>query len=143
MSASVTVSEAPTTGLGKLITENRFFVPTYQRDYKWDNERVDQFYEDLVAAMDRGDRFYFIGLMVFMREGDRLRVLDGQQRLATAIIIFSAIRAWTGGSGGDPDTGTRIQYDFVGRAEYGERKPEPKLTLNRNNRAYPVHTYIH
>jgi hypothetical protein len=143
MSGSVTVAEAPTTGLGKLITENRFFVPTHQRDYKWDNERVAKFYEDLVAAMDRGDRFYFIGLMVFMREGDRLRVLDGQQRLATAIIIFSAIRAWTGGSGGDIDTAGRIQYDFVGRAEYGEQKPEPKLVLNRNNddkfQKYVVH----
>jgi len=143
MSGSVTLAEAPTTGLGKLITENRFFVPTHQRDYKWDNERVAKFYEDLIAAMDRGDRFYFIGLMVFMREGDRLRVLDGQQRLATTIIIFSAIRAWTGGDGGDVDTAARIQYDFVGRAEYGERKPEPKLVLNRNNddrfQKYVVH----
>jgi hypothetical protein len=143
MSGNVTVAEAPTTGLGKLITENRFFVPTHQRDYKWDNERVEKFYEDLVTAMDRGDRFYFIGLMVFMREGDRLRVLDGQQRLATAIFIFSAIRAWIGGDGGDADTAGRIQYDFVGRAEYGEHKSEPKLVLNRNNddrfQKYVVH----
>jgi Protein of unknown function (DUF1524)/Protein of unknown function DUF262 len=96
--------------------------------------------------MDRGDRFYFIGLMVFMREGDRLRVLDGQQRLATAIIAFSAIRAWIGGDGGDTDTAGRIQYDFVGRAEYGERKPEPKLVLNRNNddrfQKYVVHASL-
>jgi hypothetical protein len=27
----------------------------------------------------------------------------------------------------------RLQYDFIGRAEYGEPKAEPKLTLNRNN----------
>jgi hypothetical protein len=131
MSGNVTISEAPTTGLGRLITENRFFVPTHQRDYKWDRDRVERFIEDLTQAMERGDRFYFIGLMVFMGSDDgRLRVLDGQQRLATSIIIFSALRAWFAVAGQDP---TRLQYDFIGRADYGESRQEPKLSLNRNN----------
>jgi hypothetical protein len=133
MSGDVSVSEAPTTGLGQLITENRFFVPTHQRDYKWDRDRVEKFFDDLEEAMEREDRLYFIGLMVFMRERGRLRVLDGQQRLATSIIIFSALRAWFGGSHGDPDTASRLQYDFIGRAEYGEARAEAKLSLNRNN----------
>lgn len=47
MRGQVTISEAPTTGLGRLIMENHFFVPTHQRDYKWDLDRVEQFFEDL------------------------------------------------------------------------------------------------
>ena len=128
------IAEAPTTGLGKLITDNRFFVPTHQRDYKWDCDRVQTFIDDLIEALDRGDKFYFIGLMVFMRSEDgRLRVLDGQQRLATTVILFSALRAWFGSSDLKGEMATRIQYDFIGRAEYGEPEAEPKLTLNRNN----------
>ena len=136
MTSTVTFSEAPTTGLGKLLTENRFFVPTHQRDYSWDVERVEKLFDDLVESMDRGDEFYFIGLMVFMRSSDdRLRVLDGQQRLATALIIFSSIRAWFGSVDGGNDTSGSIQRDFIGRSEYGETEVRPKLSLNINNDA--------
>jgi hypothetical protein len=133
---NVTIQEAPTTGLGRLITENRFYVPTHQRDYKWDRERVEKFVDDLMEAKDRGDEFYFIGLMVFMRSDDgKLRVLDGQQRLATSIIIYSVLRAWAAASG-DNEMMSRLQYDFIGRSEYGESHPEPKLILNRSNDDY-------
>lgn len=132
--STVSFSEAPTTGLGKLITDNRFYVPTHQRDYKWDRDRVQQFFDDLTDALERGDKFYFIGLMVFMKDNDgRLRVLDGQQRLATAIILLSAIRSWFSVAEAAGDMGSRIQYDFVGRAEYGETTSRPKLSLNLNN----------
>lgn len=134
MTGTVTLSEAPTTGLGKLLTENRFFVPTHQRDYRWDEDRVQKLFDDLVEAMERGDEFYFIELMVFMRSSDaRLRVLDGQQRLATTIIIFSAIRAWFGSVEGGNETTSSIQRDFIGKSEYGEAKVQPKLSLNLNN----------
>ena len=134
LTGPVTVSEAPTTGLGKLLTENRFFVPTHQRDYRWDEDRVRKLFDDLVEAMERGDSFYFIGLMVFMRSSDdRLRVLDGQQRLATAIIIFSALRAWFGRIESDSDTAPNLQRDFIGRSEYGDIKVRPKLSFNLNN----------
>lgn len=135
MTGGVSVSEAPTTGLGQLINENRFFVPTHQRDYRWDRDRVEKFIEDLTNAVERQDRFYFVGLMVFMRHSntDRLRVLDGQQRLATTMVLFSALRAWHSGNVTNSETAKRIQYDFIGWAEYGESKPEPKLSLNRNN----------
>jgi hypothetical protein len=142
MVGSVQISEAPTTGLGRLITENKFFVPTHQRDYKWDRDRVERFIEDLTQAMGRGDSFYFIGLMVFMRSSDgRLRVLDGQQRLATSIIIFSALRTWLAVAG--DDDGRQVQYDFIGRADYGQKISEPKISMNRNNddnfQAYVTH----
>lgn len=132
--SAITFSEAPTTGLGRLITDNRFYVPTHQRDYKWDRDRVQTFIDDLTDALDRGDNFYFVGLMVFMKDDDgRLRVLDGQQRLATTIILLSAVRAWFATADSQSDMSARIQYDFIGRAEYGELTAQPKLSLNRNN----------
>ena len=133
MPGTVTLSEAPTTGLGKLIKENEFFVPTHQRDYRWDEDRVKKLLDDLTEAIDRGDQFYFIGLMVFMRTGERLRVLDGQQRLATTIVLFSAIRAWFGSVDGGTTTSSMIQSDFIGHSEYGESEIRPRLNLNINN----------
>ena len=32
MSGAVTISEAPTTAIGKLLTDNRFFVPAHQKE---------------------------------------------------------------------------------------------------------------
>jgi hypothetical protein len=134
MRGQITISEAPTTGLGRLIMENHFFVPTHQRNYKWELDRVEQFFDDLDGAMDRQDRFYFIGLMVFMRSDDgRLRVLDGQQRLATTIILISAIRSWFAANYTGSDIAVDLQRDFIGRKELGEDTPIPRLALNFNN----------
>ena len=134
MASPVNVSEAPTTGIGRLIADNRFYVPTHQRDYKWDRERVEKFFDDLTVALERRDKLYFVGLMVFMRDEDgRLRVLDGQQRLATTIIAFSALRSWFGVDTSQDNPGGRLQYDFIGRTEYGDTHPTSKMKLNLNN----------
>jgi len=72
--------------------------------------------------------------MVFMRDADgKLSVLDGQQRLATTIIAFSALRDWYGPNQGNPNPYAQIQYDFFGRTEYGDTHPTPNLKLNLNN----------
>lgn len=97
MTGVVSIQEAPTVGLEKLIAENTFFVPTHQRDYRWSREKVAQLFDDVNDSMERGDKLYFIGVIVFMQSEDgSLRLLDGQQRLATTIIILAAIRSWFG-----------------------------------------------
>ncbi len=134
MTGPVSISEAPTAGIGKMLMESRFMVPNHQRDYSWDEDRVGQFLDDLLDAMARGDNFYFVGLMVFMSSQDgRLTVLDGQQRLATAVIIIAAMRAWFGGIAKYAKNANRLQEDFIGRAELGEQEIQPKLTLNYYN----------
>ena len=134
MTGPVSISEAPTAGIGKMLMESRFMVPNHQRDYSWDDDRVGQFLDDLLDAMARGDSFYFVGLMVFMSSQDgRLTVLDGQQRLATAVIIIAAMRAWFGSIAKYAKNANRLQEDFIGRAELGEQEIQPKLTLNYYN----------
>src|SRR5215470_16016505 len=89
------ITEAPAAGIGKLLMDNRFSVPNHQRDYSWTEEEVKQLFDDIEAALERESAVYFLGLMVFLNDpGGPLIVLDGQQRLATAVIIFSAIRSW-------------------------------------------------
>src|SRR5947209_11668168 len=89
------IAEAPAAGVGKLLQDNRFIVPNHQRDYSWTDHEVGQLLDDIEDAMERGFPEYFLGLMVFMHsEAQRLTVLDGQQRLASVVIILSAIRDW-------------------------------------------------
>src|SRR5690242_3833819 len=89
------ITEAPAAGIGKLIMDNRFAVPNHQRDYSWTEDEIQQLFDDIEAAMEKTSSVYFLGLMVFLStSGGRLVVLDGQQRIATAVIVFSAIRSW-------------------------------------------------
>jgi hypothetical protein len=125
-------------GLGKLLRENTFSVPHHQRDYSWQEEHVRQLFSDIFDAADRGDPYYFIGLMVFLRgSGGELIVLDGQQRLATAVVFLSAVRNWLQQYSERQDDAGKIQDWFIGSSELGERQPRPRLVMNAaNNRAF-------
>ena len=61
-----------------------------------------------------------------------LKVLDGQQRLATTLMIFSAIRNWLFKDPDFRDDATKISIQLLTRDDIGS-KPEPKLTLTPAN----------
>ncbi len=132
MANALTLTETP--GLGKLLIESRFRVQSHQRNYAWETRHVKQLITDLVEAIERGDQFYFVGLMVFMVADDgRLVVLDGQQRLATTVILMSAIRAWLAPMEKHSKDAHMIGDDFIGRSDFGESEILPKLSLNYYN----------
>jgi hypothetical protein len=125
-------------GLGKILSEGSFSVPSHQRDYSWRQDEVSLLLDDVETALARGDTQYFVGLMVFLGSDDTntLIVLDGQQRLATAIIFFSAIRDWLRQYTEFEqfqDDARKIQEWFIGRSDFGETKPSPRLILNAAN----------
>lgn len=70
-------------------------VPVLQRKYVWEEEEIDALLTDIKDSFDAGERYYFIGGMVFAKsESERQIVIDGQQRLITiSLIIAAAIRA--------------------------------------------------
>jgi len=72
--------------------------------------------------------------MVFLgTNSTNLVVLDGQQRLATAIIIFSAIRSWLNQYDEYRQDADDIQRDFIGHRELGGTELKPKMTMNVAN----------
>lgn len=128
------IGEAPAAGLGKILTESRFAVPNHQRDYSWTEDEVGLLLDDVEAALERGDRQYFVGLMVFLgSDGGEVQVLDGQQRLATAVIFYSAVRNWLRQYGQFQQDADQIQGSFIGRHEIGQRDLLPRLVLNSAN----------
>ena len=129
---TIPLSDTPTVGLGQFIKEARFQVPRHQRDYSWKKEYVSQFLDDITEAMEENAQIYFCGLMVFTKNDSspEFHVLDGQQRLATALMIFSAIRNWLKGYSAYHRAQMQIEQWYLGDSDLGADAMVPKLALN-------------
>ncbi len=112
-----------------------FKVPAYQRDYKWNEDRISQLFDDIDAAIRRGDERYFLGLMVFMKgQGTNdLIVLDGQQRLASTFLFLSACRGWMRQFDSFRADAEKIDSEFMGNRRFGEQAVIPRMVLNSAN----------
>ncbi|MDR3711331.1 MAG: DUF262 domain-containing HNH endonuclease family protein [Puia sp.] len=78
----------------------QFEIPDYQRPYAWTKEQAEELFDDLVSAMQDtrnsgATSQYFLGSIVLIKNDREPRswVVDGQQRLTTLTILFSALRA--------------------------------------------------
>jgi hypothetical protein len=73
------------------LKEYRFFVPSYQRGYRWTEFEVAALLDDVSEFLSVGDTKYCIQpLIVKKRKDGSFEVVDGQQRLTT-IYIFMKI----------------------------------------------------
>jgi len=78
-----------------------FQIPNYQRPYAWTSEEAGELLEDLINSIqpqkskNNGVTPYFLGSIVLIKnENDpESMIVDGQQRLVTLTILFSAIRS--------------------------------------------------
>jgi len=88
--------EASTYGIGQLITQRKqFAVPEHQRSFAWTTEEVGDYLTDISQALAKDAADYFIGLIVLLGPVETVwQILDGQQRLATATMLYAAIREW-------------------------------------------------
>ena len=78
------------TDIESLFTSNFLVIPRFQRPYSWDDENLEDFWNDVVQA---GGNDYFIGSMVLYKSGrQEFGVVDGQQRLTTITILLCVIR---------------------------------------------------
>ena len=80
--------------LGEDKNPRRFFIPGYQRGYRWSSQQVCQLLEDVLEFSKRRDpqpdEFYCLQpLVIKARPSDgTLEVVDGQQRLTTLMLIL-------------------------------------------------------
>ncbi len=63
-------------------------IPAYQRAFSWEKKQCVQFLDDL---LEQKGKKYYLGQFLFEKEGNTLFIIDGQQRLTTTILFFSAI----------------------------------------------------
>lgn len=82
-------------------SKRQFYIPRFQREYSWEKKNYQEFFEDMLNNLILSDgkiaaSQYFLGTMLFIgnfAEGTEqvIHVVDGQQRLTTITILFSAL----------------------------------------------------
>ena len=70
-------------------------IPTYQRPYSWTRDQCFELWLDIQRAA-RADRAHFAGTILFSSEQPsngmrRIAVIDGQQRVTTAVLLLAAL----------------------------------------------------
>ncbi len=136
--------------LSQFVTQNTFSVPPNQRPYSWGVDNWADLWQDVLDTIEEmqdqtADPFYahhFFGPMFFMRErgSDNLRILDGQQRLATIEIFLAVIRdvmRYFQFSGHMSQVGVDLpgKVNLYAQAT-GIAPARPRLILGKGNRAF-------
>lgn len=66
--------------------KGKFYVPSYQRGYRWSEAEVVRLLDDIYNT--EGKRNYCLQPVVVRRNGDKYELIDGQQRLTTIYLIY-------------------------------------------------------
>ena len=80
-----------------LEANRKYIIPRYQREYSWEREQLEEFWNDINQQIDfDNNRYkdYFIGSLVLVgddEQGVEFHVVDGQQRLTTITILLSVL----------------------------------------------------
>lgn len=69
--------------------EGKFYVPSYQRGYRWGKDEVTRLLEDIYA---NGTNNYCLQPVVVRKDGEVFELIDGQQRLTTLFILLQYIK---------------------------------------------------
>lgn len=113
------------------IARERIAIPTFQRGYMWKKKHVEAFWQDVAkqkeASKSKGADPHFLGPIVTLSQAEEgiIWLLDGQQRLATATILFSVIRDVAReinkktGIQAAADFAAQVQFQFIEKEDAG------------------------
>ena len=79
--------------IGEILNKN-FYIPSYQRGYRWDKQQVLELLNDIYEFSKKKSKeeseFYCLQPIVLLKdeENDYYKVIDGQQRLTTILLIL-------------------------------------------------------
>ncbi len=75
------------------LLEKDFFIPSYQRGYRWKERQVIDLLEDILEFQkkekEKGEFYCLQPIVVTKKENDSWEVIDGQQRLTTLYLILT------------------------------------------------------
>ena len=81
--------------LKEIIDKNqKVKIPIYQRRYSWNATLIQNLLEDIdsIKAKDDENFGHFIGSLIFKQNKNQLKIIDGQQRFTTLLIILRCLR---------------------------------------------------
>ncbi|OPG61725.1 hypothetical protein BGL87_06100 [Helicobacter pylori] len=86
--------------LDGVIEKGVFEIPSYQRGYAWQERQLKDFWNDLEHVSKLGDKFHYMHSLT-LRESENefessvFEIIDGQQRLATSLILLGLLAKTT------------------------------------------------
>lgn len=72
-----------------IFDSEKFIIPLYQRAYAWEDKQLVQLLED-VNDIEEGEKYY-IGSLIVSNTGEKLEVIDGQQRLTSLYLLLNCL----------------------------------------------------
>ena len=122
--------------LGSFLSNEKLFIPEYQRGYSWEEPQLDDFWIDLAEIYEGNTRDeHFLGQVVIHKnkEDGKRYIIDGQQRISTTIILLDILRtkfkelADSTNNNDANDDAEDINTKYIGRVS--ERKKEQYLSM--------------
>jgi len=140
--AKTTELDIKLAGLGQIVASSRHAVPIYQRSYAWKDGHVEDLLNDVSTAIHDGEEEYFLGSIVLTNaDSDQPDVVDGQQRLATTVIIIAAIRDFL--LANDQKTkADEIGRTYLASVDLRTAELKPRLRLNSEDNDYFIDRII-
>ncbi|GAA8309848.1 hypothetical protein HpNP137_11250 [Helicobacter pylori] len=86
--------------LDGVIEKGMFEIPSYQRGYAWQERQLKDFWNDLEHVSKLGDKFHYMHSLTLREsenefESSAFEIIDGQQRLATSLILLGLLAKTT------------------------------------------------
>ncbi|WP_154444340.1 DUF262 domain-containing protein [Helicobacter pylori] len=86
--------------LDRVIEKGVFEIPSYQRGYAWQDGQLEDFWNDLEHVSKLGNQFHYMHSLTLREtenelENSAFEIIDGQQRLATSLILLGLLAKTT------------------------------------------------
>ncbi|WQU80979.1 DUF262 domain-containing HNH endonuclease family protein [Helicobacter pylori] len=86
--------------LDGVVEKGVFEIPSYQRGYAWQKRQLKDFWNDLEHVSKLGDKFHYMHSLTLRESENELEdsafeIIDGQQRLATSLILLGLLAKTT------------------------------------------------
>ncbi|GAA9276898.1 hypothetical protein TH0213_14400 [Helicobacter pylori] len=86
--------------LDGVIEKGVFEIPSYQRGYAWQERQLKDFWNDLEHVSKLGNKFHYMHSLTLRElendfENSAFEIIDGQQRLATSLILLGLLAKTT------------------------------------------------
>lgn len=115
--------------IGHILSDRKGLrVPENQRSYAWKKEHVKQLFQDFAPL----PKEYFLGSIVVVGKDASIEVHDGQQRVATTMILIAAIRD-SFLELGDAASADSTEEDFLWTKHRRTHEVLPRFSLNNED----------
>ena len=78
--------------VNRLLNEDTYAIPLYQRNFAWTYDEIEQLLNDVADAFQENRDNYYIGTLIVNKENDIFKIIDGQQRTTALNLIALALK---------------------------------------------------